>query len=57
MSPAKKVPPVSSGVAKSRPLEARHEMGSVQSELAFLLVGGIALFEGLALVLLALRAK
>jgi hypothetical protein len=57
MSPAKKVQPVPAGLAKIKPLEARHDMGQVQSDLSFLLMGGIALMEGLALVLLARRAK
>ena len=57
MSPTKKVQPVPAGVAKSKPIEAKHDMGPAQSELAFLLVGVIALVEGFALVLLARRAK
>jgi hypothetical protein len=57
MSPTKKGRPVAAGLAKSKPPEARHDLTQGQSELAFLLVGGIALMEGLALVLLARRAK
>ena len=57
MSPAKKAQPVPATVAKIKPIEARHDMAPAQSDLAFLLVGGIALMEGLALVLLARRAK
>jgi hypothetical protein len=56
MSPTRKARPVSPGVAKGKPLEARHEVGPAQREqLAFLIVGGIALIEGIALILLARR--
>jgi hypothetical protein len=55
MSPTRKARPLSPGVAKSKPMEARPEAGPAQMELAFLIVGGIALVEGIALILLARR--
>lgn len=55
MSPARKARSVSPGVAKKTPVEARPEARPAQRELAFLIVGGIALIEGIALILLARR--
>jgi hypothetical protein len=57
MSPVKKAQPVSPGVARRKPVGAKPEAGLAQRELALLMVGGIALVEGIALVLLARRKK
>jgi hypothetical protein len=57
MSPAKKARPVPPNTARKTPPEAKPETGSAQRDLAFLIVGGIALLEGLALILLARGRK
>jgi hypothetical protein len=57
MSPAKKTRPALPDAARKTPSGARPEAGSTQREMAFLIVGGIALMEGLALILLARRRK
>jgi len=55
MSPARKARPVPPAAVGKRPLEAGQDAGTAQKDLAFLIVGGIALFEGIALILLARR--
>jgi hypothetical protein len=52
-----KARPISLGVAKRKPLKAKQEVGPAQWELVFLIVGGIALIEGIALLLLVHRKK
>jgi hypothetical protein len=56
MSPAKKASPVPPRPAKPTALAAEAAGGGTQKDLAFLIVGVIALLEGLALILLA-RSK
>ena len=55
MSPTAKARPAPAEVPKKKPLESRREVAPGQSELAFLIVGGIALMESFALILLARR--
>ena len=55
MSPTAKARPAPAEVPKKKPLESRREVEPGQSELAFLIVGGIALMESFALILLARR--
>jgi hypothetical protein len=57
MSPAKKARPVPPDPVRKTPAGARPETGSAQRDLAFLIIGGIALLEGLALILLARGRK
>jgi hypothetical protein len=57
MSPVKKARPAPPDAVRKMPSGAKPETGSAQRELAFLIVGGIALMEGLALILLARSRK
>jgi len=57
MSPTRKARPVSPAVEKRKPLVTRHELDPARRELAFLVVGGIALVEGIALILLVRKKK
>jgi len=55
MPPKTKARPVQPGAAKSKPREAGYGAGLAERDLAFLIVGGLALVEGIALILLARR--
>jgi hypothetical protein len=55
MSPTAKARTASTVGARKKPLEASRESGPAQRELEFLIIGGIALVEGIALILLARR--
>jgi hypothetical protein len=57
MSPAKKARPAPPEAARKTPAGAKPETESARRELAFLVVGGVALLEGLALILLARSRK